>query len=135
MIIKRIMVSGTTAATALLLAAFPVLATVGTQNPNLTVQLNLEPQVITAPGQVTAVGSITNNTTKTNRVTAKVKVTSPSAVTTTYPEKYIISPGATVSETIVYSVPTTAEKGVYTITLSATDKAGTSSATEYLTVQ
>ena len=135
MTIKRFMISGATAATILALAAFPALAAVGNQNPNLTVQLNLNPTVVTAPNQVTATGSITNNTRKTDRVTAEVEITSPSGAASSYYQKYTIGAGQTVSQTNVYSVSADAERGTYTIVLSATDKAGTSSATEYLTVQ
>lgn len=135
MILKRILASGTTAIAVLGLTAFPVLAAVGNQNPNLTVQLTLNPTVVTAPGQVTATASIINNTGKTDRVTAEVEITSPSQVKSSYYQKYTIGAGGTVSQTLVYQVPANAEKGVYTVTLSATDRAGTSSATEYLTVQ
>ena len=135
MSLKRIFVGSTVAVLGFALAASTALASVGNQNPNLTVQLTITPTVVTAPGQVTGYGTITNNTSKTNRVVAKVVIVSPSGVTTTYTEKYVIGGGQTVSETIPYEVAADAEKGVYTITLSATDKAGTSSATERLTVQ
>lgn len=131
---KQVLTTIGTVASILGLAALPVFASVGTQNPNLTVQLTLNPTVVTAPGQVTGIGTITNNTNRTNRVVAKVDVVSPSGVTSTYTEKYVIQAGATVTETVVYDVPANAEKGVYSITLSATDKKGTSSAGEYLTV-
>ena len=132
---KRILVSGTTTIAALTVMASTVLAAVGTQNPNLTVSLTLDPTVVTAPGQVTGVGTITNNTNKTNRVVAKVDVVSPSQVTSTYTEKYILTAGQTVTETVVVNVSADSEKGTYTVTLSATDKKGTSWATEYVTVQ
>lgn len=132
---KRLVTSASIAATTLAFAALPVLAAVGQENPNLTVQLTIVPTVVTAPAQVTATGTITNNTNKTNRVVAKVSVVSPSGVTSTYTEKYILGPGQTVSETITYTVPADAEKGTYIVTLSATDKKGTSHATEYVTVQ
>ena len=133
--LKRILTATGTAVATLSLVALPVLAAVGTQNPNLTVQLTLNPTVVTAPGQVTGVGTITNNTNRTNRVVAKVDVVSPSGVTSTYTEKYTIAAGGTVTETVVYNVLADAQKGVYTITLSTTDKKGSSWATEYLTVQ
>lgn len=135
MLVTRILTSGAATAAALALAGSTVLAAVGNQNPNLTVQLTLSPTVITAPTQVTASTSITNNTNKTNRVVAELEVTSPSGVTASYYQKYTLAAGQTVSQTLVYTVPANAEKGTYTVTLSATDKKGTSSATEYLTVQ
>lgn len=135
MSLRKIVVGATAAILGLALAASTVFAAIGNQNPNLTVQLTLDPTVIIAPATVTGNGSITNNTTKTERVVAKVTIVSPSGVTSTYIEKYVISPGQTVTETVVYEVAADAQKGVYTVTLSATDKAGTSSATEYLTVQ
>lgn len=133
--LKRTLTQIGIAAATLAFAAMPVFAAVGNQNSNLTVELTLDPTVVTAPGQVTGVGKVTNNSNKTSRVTAKVVIVSPSGVTSTYTEKYVISSGASVTETVVYDVPAEAEKGVYSVTLSATDKAGTSSATEYLTVQ
>lgn len=135
MSLRRIFVGTAAAVLGLALATSTVFAAVGNQNPNLTVQLTLDPTVITAPATVTGNGSITNNTTKTNKVVAKVTIVSPSGVTSTYIEKYVLAPGETVSETVIYEVAADAEKGTYTVTLSATDKAGTSSATEYLTVQ
>ena len=135
MVLRRFLTAGATAAATLALTAIPVFAAVGNQNPNLTVQLSLNPTVVTAPGQVTATASITNNTGKTDRVTAEVEIISPSGAISSYYQKYKIGPGGTVSQTLVYPVPASAEKGIYTVTLSATDRSGTSSATEYLTVE
>ena len=134
MSLRRIFKGCVAAVLGLALASSTVFAAVGNQNPNLTVQLTLDPTVITAPATVTGTGLITNNTTKTNRVVAKVTIVSPSGTTSTYTEKYVLGPGETVTETVVYEVLADAKKGVYTITLSATDKKGASSATEYLTV-
>lgn len=114
----------------------PALASIGNQNPNLTVQLTITPTIITSPNQVTASASITNNTKKTDRVTANVEIVSPKGTATTYTEKYTIQAGKTVSKTVIYTVAADAEKGLYKITLLATDKTGSTSwATEYLTVE
>lgn len=135
MSLRKISVAlGATLAT-LLLVAGPVLASVGNQNSNLTVELTISPTTATAGDTITGAGLITNNTNKTNRVVAKVNIVSPTGVTTTYTEKYILGPKGTVPKTVTYTVPVDAEKGLYTITLSATDKKGTSLATEYLTIQ
>lgn len=135
MILRRLFISCVLAVFTLAPTFTQVLAAAGNQNPNLTVQLTITPTIITAPGQVTASASITNNMNKTNRVIARVEIVSPKGTATTYTEKYTIQAGKTVSKTESYTVSADAEKGVYTITLLATDKTGTSWATEYLTVE
>ena len=135
MSLRRIFAGGTAAILGLALAASTVFAAVGNQNPNLTVQLTLNPTVVTAPGKATAYAAITNNTSKTNNVAAEIEVTAPSGATVSYYKTLAIKAGKTVSYSVTYRVPYFAEKGVYTVILSGTDTAGTSSATEYLTVQ
>lgn len=132
---KRIITSSVTSAAALALFASTALAAVGTQNPNLTVSLTLSPTTVTIGDTITGTGSVINNTNKTARVQTKVEITSPSGVVSTYTEKYVLGPGQTVTETVTYTPPADAQLGTYTVTLSATDKKGTSHATEYVTVQ
>lgn len=132
---KGIATKAAIAISTLAFSAFPVFAAVGNQNPQLTVQLTINPTVVTAPGQVTTTASITNNTGKTQRVNAEVEIVSPSGFVSEYYKNYTIAAGQTVSQTQTYAIGADAEKGVYTITLSAKNKNGTSSATEYLTVQ
>ena len=136
MILRKFLASSATALVTLAAVAVPVLAAIGNQNPNLTVELTLNPAVVTAGDEVTVYAAITNNTKKTKKVVAELEVTSPSGVTDSYYEKYVIRGGKTVSETILYTVPADAEAGVYTVTLYASEKKGGASwATEYVTVQ
>ena len=135
MTIRRLFISCVLAVFTLTLIFTQAFAAVGNQNPNLTVQLTITPTIVTAPSQITASASITNNANKTRHVVAKVEIVSPGGTATTYTENYTIRAGKTVSETVIYTVAADAEKGVYTITLLATDKAGASWATEYLIVE
>ena len=126
----------------LLFAAFPVYATTatGTQNPDLTVFISFEPSCVKVGDTIVRQYSITNNTNKPQTVDWKWEVTLNGNPYLTYP--YPNSPrhkhfgriqlgpgetwGAGPTTFIIYDWD---YKGTYAVTLSATNKKGTSSAT------
>lgn len=112
-----------------------VSAVIGNQNPNLKVELNVNPTIVKAGDSVTIYTAITNNLNKPDKVVSELEVQSPSGVLQSYYKTYYIGTGQKVSASVVYIFPSNMEKGVYTVTLSATDKQGASWATEYVTVQ
>lgn len=132
--LKRLYLCGATALATLALVALPAFAAIGTQNPDLTVALTITPTVVRTGDEVTIYKAVTNNTKKTLRVVTEFKVTSPSGIVDSSSKSLIMRPGQTVSTTEPAIVIAT-EKGTYTVTYSATDRNGTSWATEYLTIE
>lgn len=115
----------------------------GTQNPDLTVTVSLlnegggedgDPDTATAGEDVTASGSVTNNTSRTQPTEVAVTLTDPSGDTDTISHKVPIKAGETKSLTYTYTVDSSDEKGAYELTVAASNRNGTSSATAEITV-
>ena len=122
----------------LLFAALPAYATTatGSQNPDLTVSVSYEPTCVTYGQTLHRAYSIKNTTSKTLVVEYEWKVTLNGQPYYEYPwrprnhNKIQISPGDSWGDPgSDWPIGTNYTKGTYAITLSATDKRGTSSAT------
>ena len=127
---------------AILVAAPAAWATtdVGTQNPQFTVRASaasdgIDPDRATVGDTVTVTGSATNNTAvaRTPRVT--VVLEDPQGRTIfTASERVRIAPHQTARRSFSYVVDPGYPKGVYELTVSATNAKGTSSATAELEI-
>ena len=112
----------------------------GTQNPDLTVFMSFEPSCVKVGDTIVRQYSVTNNTNKPQTVDWKWEVTLDGNPYLTYPYpnsprhkhygRIQLGPGETWGDGprtfIIYD---SQDKGTYAITLSATNKKGTSSAT------
>lgn len=118
----------------MLVGSGAALADTGSQNPNYTVTVNIEPDVAAAGDMVTASYAISNNTAswKITKLCLSLQVDDGSA----YPLcKYVVLPPSrtlslSFSFTLPYSVPGT----TVTVGLSASDSNGTSSASDSITL-
>jgi uncharacterized protein YfaS (alpha-2-macroglobulin family) len=110
--------------------AAPALATSDTQsqNPELTVTVSL-PDQVTAGDTFAAAASVTNNTAF--RQTVKLAVALTGRTGQTYSVSYPVKLGAgeTVSTSVSFRLPRWVPKGTYSVSLSASNQAGTSQAT------
>ena len=107
----------------------------GTQNPDVTVSISLSPDVVTAGDTLTASGSATNNTTKKRRFKVVLTLTVPGGASFSVKKSVRLGPGKTVSVSESFTIPAGLPLGQYSLTLSATNKNGTSSATATTTLQ
>jgi hypothetical protein len=106
----------------------------GSQNPNLTVSVSLSPDVVNVGDTLTGSGSVTNNTTARRRVAIVATFTLPNGASYTESKSLRLGAGKTHSLSQSEVIPNGAPSGQYTLTLSATDNNGTSSATATATV-
>ena len=125
----------------LLFTALPAYATTatGTQNPDLTVSISFEPTCVKVGDTIVREYSVTNNTSKTQPVTLEVRATLNGQLYSIYPYyprehwRVQLDPGETWQNGptmfVIYDSVYLYPKGTYAITLSATNKKGTSSAT------
>ena len=115
--------------------AFAATAT-GTSNPDLTVSVTVTPDQLHVGDTATASESVTNNTSTDQTVTLSNTLVSPKGRTyADAPQTITIAAGQTVNlvpET--YVISRTDPRGTYTLTSSATDANGTSSATTHYTI-
>jgi hypothetical protein len=106
----------------------------GSQNPQLTVWVSLQsdgedPDRATAGDQVTAAYSVTNNGNSRKVVRITGVVVTPSGQRFTQTERRPLEAKETYSFSYTYAVDPAFEKGVYRLTIRATNPAGTSRAT------
>ena len=103
----------------------------GSQNPELTVYVSLTPDCMTSGGSQTRFFSVTNNTHEAERVTLGWVLTHDGVVYYTAPPRtFSIRPNQTwVGENVTVTAYPSQGLGTYSETRSATDSAGTSSAT------
>lgn len=116
----------------------------GTQNPDLTVTASLtnesggedgNPDTATAGESVTQSGSVTNNSSRGQpQVEMTLTLTDPSGDSMTKKRRTVLQPGETFSVSHTSQVTPSDEKGTYTLTVEATNRNATSSATAQLTV-
>jgi hypothetical protein len=117
-----------------LVAAFgttsAALATTDTQsqNPDLTVAISLSPDEVAVGDTVFASESVTNSSTKKQVVDLVTTLTDPSGATTSTTTKVSLRAGATFSQSASYTRDADDAVGVYTVTVSATSRTGTSTA-------
>lgn len=125
---------------ALALAGGSALATsaTGTQNPDLTVTVALSniggghdanPDTATAGESVTASASVRNNTSRSQSVAVRVTLTGPGGVVLSYPASIKIAAGQTAQVSYAVTVQAEYPLGTYNLTVSASNRHGTSSAT------
>jgi uncharacterized protein (DUF58 family) len=102
-----------------------------TTNPDLTVTVSVSPDVLRAGNTATVTESVTNNTGVTQTVTLSNTLLTPKGQTLTRPAQTIAVPaGATFTVAPEqYVIKGADPKGTYSLTFSATDGNGTSSAT------
>jgi len=112
----------------------------GHQNPDLTVTVsatstNANPDVVAVGDQETVTATVTNDTSSKPTVTLIANLTDPNGVTSTLPTQQVtLAAHQTLSSSFTYTDESSFATGVYTITFSATDKHGTSSATTSTTL-
>lgn len=111
----------------------------GTQNPDLTVSVSyassgVNPDQATIGDTVTLNSSVKNNTARTLSVQLTTHVEFPGGQYTTPAVSVTLNPGQTLSRTASFTVGSFLPKGAYSLTLSAGDKNGTSSATADITI-
>jgi uncharacterized protein (DUF58 family) len=132
----RILLAAVAVGLMALLAAPTAMATssCGTQNPDLTVCVSVSPDQATNGDTVTATACVTNNTDVTRRVLIAATLTTPSGESYPYRIRTRIGPGETVCRTETFTVQPYFPRGTYTLTVSATDRNGTSSASGSVTL-
>ena len=122
----------------LLFTALPTYATTatGTQNPDLTVSISFEPTCVKVDETIVRQYSITNNTNKKQVVDWKWEVTLndnpyyPYSPRNKQNSRIQLGPGETWGDgPTTFTISSSEYYGTYTITLSATNKNGTSFAT------
>lgn len=112
---------------------------VGNQNPDLSVSVSLtsngsNPDQATVGNTVTLKTSVTNTTASQLTVQLTVHVVAPGSQYTTPAISVTLQPGQTLSQTASFTVEAFLPKGMYSLTLSASDHNGTSSATGSITL-
>jgi hypothetical protein len=106
------------------LALFPLL-----HNPtalaasDLTVQLAVNPPTATTGQTITVMESVTNSSANRQSVTLTNTLQGPLSGSDT--QHIHLAPGQTYTQTRGYTVDATTPRGTYTLTVSATDKSGT----------
>ena len=141
-LIERLTYGGAVCAVALalLFTALPAYATtaIGTQNPDLTVSISFEPTCVKVGDTIVREFRVTNNASKRQSVTLDLRATLNGQLYSIYPYyprehwRVQLGPGETWQDgptTFVIYDLASQPKGTYAITLSATNKKGTSFAT------
>ena len=115
--------------------AFAATAT-DTSNPDLTVSVSVTPDQLRTGSTATATESVTNNTGASQTVTLNNLLVAPTGQTYTQATQTVQVPaGQTVNlGPEQYVVKKSDPRGTYSLTFSATDTTGTSSATTHYTV-
>jgi uncharacterized membrane protein len=110
----------------------------GTQNPDLTAFVSLtndggggdaNPDTATAGESVTVVLAVTNNTSRTQATTVTATLEDPAGRSQTVTRHIAIGAGETARLGFSYTVDPSFDTGVYALTLAASNRNGTSSAT------
>jgi len=116
-------------------AAAAALATSDTQaqNPDLTVSVSLTPDQVAVGDTVVASESATNSSTKKQVVEVVNTLTYPSGATASTTTKVALKAGETFSQSAAYLRDADDAAGDYTVTVSATGRAGTSTARAVVT--
>lgn len=114
-------------------------ASTGTQNPDLTVSVSLtsngvNPDQATVGNTVTLKASVTNNTKRKLSVQLTTHVAFTGGQYSLPALTVALNPGQTLSQTASFTVESFIPKGTYSLTLSAADKNGTSSATGSISI-
>jgi hypothetical protein len=125
-----------------LLVAMPIAQAtkaVGSQNPQLTVRVSaasdgVDPDRATVGDTVTVASSVKNNTARARSVTITYTLKDPTGRSQTYSETVRIGARKSFSRSFSYVVDEAYAKGVYELTVSATNARGTSSATATLEI-
>jgi uncharacterized protein YfaS (alpha-2-macroglobulin family) len=112
---------------------------VGSQNPQLTVRASVtsdgaNPDRATLGDTVTVARSVTNNTARARSVTITYTLEDPTGIYQTHTETVRIGAHKTFSRSFSYVVDPSYQKGLYELTVSATNSRGTSSATATLEI-
>jgi uncharacterized protein YfaS (alpha-2-macroglobulin family) len=112
---------------------------VASQNPQLTVRASVtsdgaDPDRATVGDTVTVASSITNNTARARSVTITYTLEDPTGRSQTHTETVRIGAHKTFSRSFSYIVDPSYQKGLYELTVSATNSRGTSSATATLEI-
>lgn len=106
-----------------------------TVSSDLTTSLTLSPNPAARGQSLTISGTVTNTGAVSEQVIISSTITAPNGATTSYPFGTVtIGAGRTVSRTTTSRVPRNAPTGAYTVTVTAQDKTGSSSATARETV-
>jgi len=129
--IVRLTAALVVACVAALADASVALATTGTgnQNPDLLVSVSLSPDEVQRGDSVEASGSVTNQGSQTETVVVTATRTAPngkSDVVAT--ETAVLAPGQSLARTYTYTLDG-GQRGTYTLTVSADDGSGASTAT------
>ena len=98
------------------------------QNPDLTVAVTLTRDQVAVGDTVLASESVTNSSTKKQVVEVVSTLTYPNGATASTRSKVTLKAGATFSQTASYTRDADDAPGVYTVTVSATSRTGTSTA-------
>jgi uncharacterized protein YfaS (alpha-2-macroglobulin family) len=112
---------------------------VGSQNPQLTVRASAtsdgaDPDRATVGDTVAVASSVKNNTARARSVTISYTLEDPTGHSQTHTETVRIGARKTFSRSFSYMVDPSYPKGVYDLTVSATNSRGTSSATATLEI-
>lgn len=111
----------------------------GTQNPDLTVAVSLtsngaNPNQATVGNTVTVQVSVKNNTARSLTFQLKTRIVFPGFDYTTPAVSVTLKADQTLSQTANFTVEDFIPKGTYSLTLSTSDRNGTSSATGSITI-
>ena len=90
---------------------------------DLTVQLVVNPWTVTTDQTITATESVTNTSANKQTVTLTNTLQGPRSGSDT--QHINLAPGQRYTQTRSYTVDATTPRGIYTLTVSATDKSGT----------
>jgi uncharacterized protein (DUF58 family) len=119
------------AALAALLAVPAALADTqtGNQNPDLVVTVSLSPDTVAIGETATAVATVTNQSAARQSVSVTATLSGPGGVLLVRTERVSLKPGEAFSESASYTRDADDPAGTYSLTVEATSKTGTSSAT------
>lgn len=99
---------------------------------DLSVQLAVNPQQATTGQTITVTESVTN--TSANKQNVALTNTLQGPTSGSQSQHISLNPGETYTQTRNYTVDATTGRGVYTLTISATDKSGTATASASYTI-